>query len=165
MSESKSKILLKSSSIHLEFEGNLSDLKENLSDFLEVMSEFQDNTPQKNIYFNEDVDQLKAVNQNDISLSTNTIATRISAKSCSNVALAAIMNLHFVQTKETFSYKDILDEMKKAHSFYKPSMKGSNLKNALDTLVKDKKINECGSKVYALHSSVISDLEAQLAAA
>lgn len=97
-------------------------------------------------------------------LSTNTIGARFGAKTCKELALCAIVHLHFFQNKESFSYDEIRNEMKTAKSFYKTSMSGSNLTSAIDGLVKDKKINECGSKQYALCASVVPELQAQIAA-
>ncbi len=98
-------------------------------------------------------------------LSTNTIASRFQAKTCKDLAFCAILHLHFFLHKQSFSYDEIRSEMKTAKSFYKTSMKGGNFQAALDGLVKDRKINECGSKQYALCAPVISEMEAQLAAA
>lgn len=95
-------------------------------------------------------------------VSTNTIAQLISAKTGSDLALAAIARINLIKKNSTASRSDILDEMKEATTYFKESY-GSNLTSYLDTLVRGKKINLVSRSNYALSAAERSRLESALA--
>jgi hypothetical protein len=167
MTEQNSKLRLKLGSVEVEYEGRISDLNQELPELLETISSYVAVAGKQAAkeQVSSEAAMVEEPSNSNIDLSTNTIAMRSGASTCGDLALAAATNLYFVQKKDKFSYKDILAEMQRATSFYKTSMNGSNLKNALGRLVKDKKINECGGGVYALHASALPELKARLAAA
>lgn len=94
-------------------------------------------------------------------LHVNSIATKLKAKSGSEVALAAAVSLQIFDKKQTFTRAELLETMKKATMHYKESMSG-NLSKALNTLV-GSKFNQISDGVYSLTSDAYHELEAQLA--
>lgn len=94
-------------------------------------------------------------------LHINSVATKLKAKSGSEVAYAAAAVLQIYEQKETFTRAQLLETMKKATMHYKESM-SSNLSKALGTLV-GSKFNQVSDGVYSLTSDAYHELEAQLA--
>ena len=145
------------------------DSAENLASISNETQPAQSNVANQNANLGQYVESSSLSHASNVSslekLSTNTIATRFSSKTCKELALCAAVHLHFFQNKDTFSYDDIRLEMKTAKSFYKQTMKGSNLQAAIDGLVKDKTLNECSPKTYAFCANATSELEARLVAA
>ncbi|ACP26184.1 hypothetical protein NGR_c24270 [Sinorhizobium fredii NGR234] len=94
-------------------------------------------------------------------LHINSVASKLKAKSGSEVALAAAATLQIFEGKETFTRGELLDTMKKATMHYKESMSG-NLTKALGTLI-GSKFNQISDGVYSLNIDAFTELEAQLA--
>ena len=97
-------------------------------------------------------------------MSTNTIASVLGAKSGPELVLAAVAHLQLVKGQDRAQRSDILSEMKSATTYYK-STYSSNLSSYLDSLLKAKRLNLIGEKVYALPSSERTKLESALATA
>ena len=96
-------------------------------------------------------------------LSTNTIASKLDVKTGPELVLAACAYLALVQKKDTYSRKEIIDEMKSATTFFKDSYIG-NLTQSLNTLVKAKKqLNLVRKDTYSLTADAKRALEAKLA--
>jgi hypothetical protein len=91
----------------------------------------------------------------------NSIATKINAKSGSDVAIAAAAFLQLVEGKESFSRQELLTSMKAATKFYKTGM-SSNLSGYLNSLVGGK-LNQIGTGKYCLASAEHARLETALA--
>ncbi len=82
-------------------------------------------------------------------LSTSTIASILSAKTGTQLVLAASAKLRISDGKAQFARKEILDEMKSAPAYYKTTY-SSNLTKSLDNLVKADKLRSTGAGVFAL---------------
>lgn len=98
-----------------------------------------------------------------INLHTNSIASKISAETGPDLALAAAAYLQLVKQKDKFSRQELLVEMKSATSRYKQSM-SSNLSKILETLVNSHKFNQLGTGTYALEAKELASLRERLVA-
>jgi len=96
-------------------------------------------------------------------MSTNTIAGSLGAKSGPDVVMAAIAHIQLVQGRDKASRSEILNEMKKATTFYKSTF-GSNLSSYLNSLVRAKRINLVAESTYALTASERSSMQAVMSA-
>ena len=165
MSDITTKIRMKIGQLEIEYEGRESFLMNDLSNLMSKMVDFskEQNIPQF-------VDTASEPNSNSVStiaspkldLSTATIASRMDAKTGSDLALAACTHLTFAKSKEIFSQAEIRTEMKSAKSYYKANM-ASNLSKSLKTLVKNKHLNETASDTYALTAAEKDSMEKLLA--
>lgn len=161
------KIKIKIGTIEIEYEGNENYLKKDLPDLLDKIITLKNSIPneietqipeQEN---NPILDVEKTNDNSSIQMSTNSIAAKLSAKTGTDVTIAAIAHLVFVQGKDTFHRKEILTEMKKASNYYKSSH-GKNLSVSLKTLTSSHKIIERKKDTYALSASVKKSLNSTL---
>ena len=161
MSEYTTKIRLKIDGFEIECEGQESFLKNDLSKVLATLSNyFKENNVKLSVGPSlppeKDVDSTEKVQKFDFS--TATIASHTKAKSGPELAIAASAFLTLVQNKETFTREEIHNEMKKAKHHYKKSMR-SNQYKSLESLVKQKRLNETATNAYALTVDERSRLE------
>lgn len=98
----------------------------------------------------------------DLSHSTNTIARLLNAKSASDLVIAAAAHLTLMQKKERLSRQELLDEMKKASSFFKSSYV-NNLSNSLKVLVNADRLRLLAPDTYGLSHKERTTLEKILA--
>ncbi len=157
-----SKIRIKMGSIEVEFEGSEAFLKDELPIFLKTVSDLH---AEHNDLFepsNEGKSEnSQAESSNKIVGTTGSIAAKLAIKSGTDLIIASAAQLTFVQNKEKFNRKDILDEMKSASAYYKSSY-GSNLTTYLNKLVKDGTFLETSSGVYAISASKASNIKTRL---
>lgn len=152
MSQNTAKIRLKIGQIEVEYEGNNAFLKDEIFQMLEKMSSFY--AKHSSIVSPEDVQVDKEIEQPTsngkvLKMAVGTIATRLNATSEAQMAMASAIHLTLVQGKETFSRKDIHDNMKKATGRFKKGM-GHNLTSSLARLVNQERLNEVSDGRYAL---------------
>ena len=163
MSNETAKIRLKMGQFEIEYEGKESFLKDELLNLTEkVLSLYAEN---KELIPAEPAAQLSSVagaQGNGLEHSTNTIAAHLKASTGPDLAIAAAAHLALVKRKDKFTRKEINDEMKEATTYYKDSM-SSNLSKSLNTLVKDKWLNQVAKGSYALSAHEKKSLEAKLA--
>jgi len=93
--------------------------------------------------------------------STSTIAQKIGGGSGPELVLAASTYLTLVLNKDSFTRKEITEEIKKAKAFFKANYV-SNLSTILKRLCANGKLNELGSEVYSLNESAKTALTTQL---
>jgi hypothetical protein len=94
--------------------------------------------------------------------STNTIAAHLNANSGPELVIAAAAHLAHVKKKDTFTRQEIHDEMKGATTYYKANM-STNLTKSLNTLVKNKRLNQVTKGMFALSATEKKALEGKLA--
>ena len=165
MSEDTAKIRLKFGQLEIDYEGPLLFLQNYLSTFMKeaiILCENHNSIPPT-----DSVPVLEKVstasNENkEIDLSTGTIASRTQAETGPDLVLAACAYLTFVEKKNEFSRKEILDEMKNAQNYYNQNM-GSNLSQHLKSLVEKKSLNQLSSGSYALNAAKKAEMESLLA--
>lgn len=98
--------------------------------------------------------------QNKQGLTTSTAATKLSAKSGTDLATAAAYVLH-LNGKETFSRNELNQEMKSAKSYFKETFR-KNLSNSIATLVKQGNMLDQGSDTYALSVECKAEIDKKL---
>lgn len=92
---------------------------------------------------------------------TSSLAADLQAKSGSDLALAAAARLTLGLGRQSFSRKDLLDEMRSASAYYAKSY-SSNLTKTLNFLVKDKRFREVGKGTYSLSAETKKELEGKI---
>ena len=90
-------------------------------------------------------------------LSTNTIASRIGAKTGADLVIASVFRLMAFGGKSTISRKELTTEMRTATTFFKKTYVG-NLSATIAALIKDNQILESSPGVYALHESTLGNI-------
>ncbi len=156
-----SKIRIKCGSLEIEYEGEEGYLKDELpklvEKILEVSTTMGSNLPDEA----SSSAQKNPRNESDIEITTSNIATKIGAKSGSDVATAACLHLALVQRKDTFSRQEMLEEMKTATAAYNENM-AKNLSPILGALLKKEILNEPRTGIFALTDSARSTYLAKL---
>lgn len=94
-------------------------------------------------------------------LTADTIAARLKAKSGLMLLMAAAAYLTFGAKKSMFSRQELLAEMQNATSYYKKSY-SSNLTKYLRRAVEEGKLQERAKNTYALSAEAKSELESKL---
>lgn len=165
MSDGTAKIRLKIGQLEVEYEGAISFLNEGIFNLMEKLVGFYNDhksaIPVEPPTANTNGGRQAGLN-NDLDHSTNTIAAHLEATSGTELVIAAAARLSLLKKKGTFTRKEINDEMKSAATYYKESMTG-NLTKSLDTLLKNKRLNQSAKDTYALSASERKALEAKLA--
>ena len=96
------------------------------------------------------------------SFSTNTIAAHLNASTGAELAIAAAAHLAHAKKKDTFTRQEINAEMKSATTYYNANM-STNLTKTLNTLIKNKRLNQVTKGVFALSAGEKKSLESKLA--
>ena len=166
MSES-AKIKLKVGSIELEYEGDPSFLKEGLESLLVTMTDLAKVAPPEDVPDEVGLPPASSPPNsngggNGLNLSTNTIAARTNSKSGPEILLCALAQLELVQGKEESSRSEILDEMKRAKSYFNENMR-KNMSNHLESVIKSRKVNQHGTDKYSLSAAERKSFEDKLA--
>jgi hypothetical protein len=87
--------------------------------------------------------------QSGHTLTTKSIATKLGAKSGSELGQAAVAHLALIKGQGTFKRSEINDAMKSAAGIYKTNMTG-NLSPIIQKLLNDDTIVETGADTYAI---------------
>ena len=155
-----SKIRIKVGITEIEFEGSEEYIKEEIPGLVKLLNDF---SLAKESDEDEASEKLPAKDpsKQTLKITTNTIATKLKAKTCAKLALAACAHLCFVKGADSYKRSNILSEMKLAANFYKKSY-SNNLSGALKTLVSANKILETAQDTYALDANEKTNLEAML---
>lgn len=162
-----SKIKIRIGQIEIEYEGSEEFLKEELPDLLKavtVLHKEAGGVMPVNVPESESATGSNPVTAFDGSNlgTTNSIAAKLSAKTGSELAIAAAARLVLGSGLEQFNRKQLLQEMQNATQYYKSSY-GSNLSKTIRTLVGDHRFIERAKDTYALKADVVKTLESQLA--
>lgn len=96
------------------------------------------------------------------SLSVQTVAARLGAKTGTEVAAAAAAHLQICQGKKSFTRKELLGDMQQAHGYYNQTM-SSNLTKILQTLVAGKRLMTMTNDQMSLSATEIAQARAKLA--
>lgn len=95
------------------------------------------------------------------SLTTKSIATKLAAKSGSDLAEAAVAHLAIISEKPTFKRSEINDAMKSAAGFYKSTMT-NNLSSIIKALLNNDTLVETSTDTYALTPGAEGKLKGRL---
>ena len=94
--------------------------------------------------------------------SVQTIAAQLGDKSAKGITLAAAVHLQLCQGHKSFTRKDLLSMMQKAHGYYNQTM-SRNISATLQRLVAAKSIMAMTGDQMALSASELTRLKAKLA--
>lgn len=97
-------------------------------------------------------------------MTAKAVATALGVNSGSDLLYAACAFLSIIQQQETFTRQAILEAMKSAVGFYKPSY-NNNLSNYLSTICEKGVLIEVEVQVYTVKAAAASEMEQKLAAA
>lgn len=161
------KIRVKVGSIELEYEGAPEFLGDGLNQLLEHVATISRAVPAEDSQGHapsspENTATEPANESPQLQLSTASIAARLGVKSGPELAIAAMAHLEMVKHLQSYSRKEILDEMKTASAYYKKNMSGNHSAN-VSNLVKSGRVNEVGSGKFCLSATERSKIEAALA--
>jgi hypothetical protein len=95
-------------------------------------------------------------------MTVKAIAAKLGGDSGGELLYAAVASLALIKKKETFTRQEILDEMRLAVGYYKPTY-SANLTGYLDAASKKGVIIETAKDVYALKDSARVEMELKLA--
>jgi hypothetical protein len=155
-----SKIRIKVGTTEIEFEGSEEYMREELPGLVELLNDIAPTEEPESEEVSEILPEGDPSKQT-LKMTTNTIATKLSAKTGSELALAACAHLCLVKGNDTYKRANILAEMKLATNFYKKTYSG-NLSKSLKKLVADGKLLETAQDTYALDAKEKSDLQEKL---
>ena len=157
-------VKFKLGSIEIEFAGNESFLKAELPDLIKAVFEiYKTNFSQglPTLPTPEPKFPLSGEPAKKVELTTNSIAAKLGCKSGPELVLAACAFLTLAEGKETFARREIAKAMKSASTFYKKTYR-DNLTNSLASLVKDGKLLERSTGIFALHADTKTNMEEKL---
>ncbi len=152
------KIRIKAVGIEVDYEGDSTFLKNDLLEMLRELQKLAPATANQGGNLSSTNGQLPAGAQ---SLTTKSIATKLSAKSGSEVAEAAVAHLAIIKGMSTFKRSEINDAMKSAAGIYKANMT-SNLSKIIQTLLSQNTLVETGTDTYAMTPEAETKLKGQL---
>jgi hypothetical protein len=154
----ESKIRIKLGPIEVEYEGSEAFLKQELPALIKTVTELSKSAE---VVIREE-DNSSGSNAANIQLSTSTIAAKLLCSSGPDLITAAAAHLTLVKKNKTFSRQQILDEMKTATGYFKPTYR-DNLSSSLQRLLKNDILNEPSTGIYSLTESERKKLESQFA--
>jgi hypothetical protein len=155
------KLKVKVGTFELDFEGEEEFIRKDLKDLLSLFGKFS-LSPQANGSSGNSKTVVPPANgQPNLKLTTESIATRLNAKTGPDLLFSACARLGVVNGQESFSRKQILSEAKTATGYYTENV-SRNISRDLRGLVKERKINEVASGIYSLNAEAKKELCAQL---
>lgn len=158
-----SKIRIRLGEIEIEYEGDESFLTKELPKLLAVVSELPVKSCASDSPGTDAGIGGNGTGKSDVpELTTGSVAAKLSAKSGTDLILAASARLTFVAKKQKFSRQEITKEMKSASAYFKKSYV-NNLTKGLNALVKSGKLLEPSSGAFALSAATRESLRARLA--
>jgi hypothetical protein len=158
--EQSIRLKLKTAYVEIEYEGSEDFLRSDLLRFVAEVAEIHKANPPMGA-LPQPTSAPESSGIPTVSLSVNSIAAKLEGKTGRDLILASCAYLTLAANRETFGRKDILESMKTAATFYKKSYE-SNLSSYLARLVKDNKILQQDTDVYALPVHVRNDMESKL---
>lgn len=165
------KIRIKVGSMELEYEGDPSFLTGGIEALLVTMGDLAGKAPEEVTPHIEAAVQPPTANGvsngtsvvgGQYTVSTNTIAAHLAAKTGPELVICAMAQLELVQGKSTSGRAAILAEMKSATTYYNENM-SKNMSQALSGLTKSKRINQIATDSYALSANEKKKVEAKVA--
>jgi hypothetical protein len=166
-----SKIKIKLGAIEVEYEGTESFLKEELPSLLTTVADIYEKAGEKlnppaanNSHQSHTTDSSNGMNNPNkaLQMTTGAIAARLKVASGGELILAAAARLILVEQQASFPRQRLIDEMKTATAYFRPTYV-SNLSAAIKTLLKDGKLNEPSKDTYALTPASEQELRTRLA--
>lgn len=162
-----SKVRIKAGPVEFEYEGegdlSITDIKELFS---HIDTLFKVPVLREHDTHHQQDEELPAQqgltsNSNGLQLHVSSVARKLSAKTATDLAVAAAATLQICEGKDSFTRTELLETMKKATAYYKKNMRG-NLTGSIQTLLQTK-LNQIGQDIYSLNSAALEELGVALA--
>jgi len=159
-----SKIRIKMGEVEVEFEGTESFLKIELKELLAGVLELHKKADLKSTTLPVSAKETTASPSTEVAFSgtTNSVAAKLGSKTGPDLIIAAITRGTLLSDQETCNRNTIIKEMQAGTSYYKKGYL-SNLTASLKGLLKDQKIREISTGVYALSASELHRVKGLLA--
>ena len=157
----ESKIKIQIGNVHVDYEGSEEYIKNELPILLENLLSFNVQDPVEEERAESLPTDMENPIKKKIDMTTNTIASKLDAKSGGDLVIAACAHLALVKGADSFSRANILAEMQTASNFYKKTY-SNNFSTYLGVHVKSGKLLETAKDVYALDSKTLKELEKSL---
>lgn len=159
-----SKLRIKIGEVEIDYDGTEEFLKQELPQLLKTAMELHRASEASG---SGQIERRSARDDKDessrVSLTTNSIAARLSAKTGGDLLLAAAAHLVLAKGVEPFTRTQLLDTMKSATSYYNKNY-STNLSGYIKTaLHKDGPLAETAKHTYALTAPARAELEKTLA--
>jgi len=160
------KIRIKLGSIEIEFEGDQGYLKNDLPNLIDKIIELKSRIPKEELIDEELNSNPEVYSEEGKSgaipqMSANNICAKLSAKSASEITIAACAHLSLVQNKSSFKRTEILREMKNASNYFNTNC-SKNLTQSLKSLVGAGKLIERSTDTYALSANENESLKTRI---
>jgi hypothetical protein len=157
------KLRIKNGAVEIECEGTDEFLRKELPGLLKEVLEICPDGPPVLTGGGESGGQQESVRKPSRggSISTSTVASTLTAKKGTDLALAAVAALVLGQGKESVSRSELLDAMKSAKAYYKGSY-NNNLSNYLNTLVKSGALLDHGNDQFGLQDGKRKEIAGKL---
>ena len=162
MTNDRVQVRLRMGDLEIEYEGVASFLTSELLALVREVASLHAERTAPESADEVDAPQAASTRQGFAALSMATVATRLNVKSGPELAIAAAAFLTICQGREVFARKNILEAMRTAPAHYKKSM-GGNLSGSLQSLLRQKRLNETAGDQYALTVAEKESLHATLA--
>lgn len=101
------------------------------------------------------------VTTKNLKMTTKAVATKLAVNSGPSLAYAAVAKLSLVDKMDAIQRKQILQEMKEAFGYFKPSYAG-NLSVILNSLEKDGVLIEVAKEIYTVSAESLSKMEGEV---
>ena len=156
------KIHIKVGVLEISFEGSETFIKDDLLRTLEKVKEMFNikevsQAPLKEVATSTGAQETGVHLQNSVA----EIAAKLNSKTCPELVMAAAARLTLVERHEEFSRKLLLDTMRNAKGRFKSTFV-NNLRNAIEGLVKNGKLNPVREDTYSLTDDAAEELRSRL---
>ena len=151
------KIRIKVGEVEVDYEGDSAFLKSDLLKLIQELQKSEGSAPARSTPDRKLTTPAPQSGQ----MTTKTIATKLDAKTASDLAKAAMYHLVVMQGKTQATGNEILKEMKNATGHYKASMSGNHTKT-LRILLNKNILVENAKDVYSLVPAVEQQLKIAL---
>lgn len=156
-----SKLRIRIGEVEIEYEGTEEFLKKELPELLKTAMELHKvadaNDPDAGHKGAGGAGKTKVA-----ALATSSIAAKLKVNSGPQLALAAAAHLSLVSKAEPFTREQLLADMRSATAYFKKTYTG-NLTKIINRLVKDDRIAETATNLFALTAASKTELETTLA--
>lgn len=156
------KLRIKYGSMEIDYEGETDFDGNGIVDLIKEMSAKQP----PSILQEDPAGNVRAPQNNiggsSIKLHTSSIASKLGGNTAADLALAAAAHLQIVAGKDTFTRKELLEDMRGVPSRYKANM-ASNLTRTIETLVKTGRVHQIGNDSFSLSDPTMREIEGTLA--
>lgn len=162
-----SRIRVKMGQLEVECEGSEEFLRDELPKLIAAFSELRPPAQEQPHLANGNSGSSNGVPSNGASempksMTTKTIAARLKCTSGPELMIAAAAQLTIVQSKDAFTRKDLLGEMRAAGGYFKQTMVSNFQQNSL-SLIKSGDFHEVKKGEYSLSPAKLDEVKAQIA--